>query len=213
MRKSEPPQPEPMLLQKGHTSSNTVDRKKHTRLLGADLYVARLGWNKSRERLGNALTAAVLPAPPTSNYAIPQALHRDAMNEDSNAVLTSSAASLSSTASSSSGSLHDELLDPLPRPSHPNPPTSLDFCAPAASCVRESRPCYRCISYMHSVGIKRVFWTNDDGVWEGGKVRDLVDALDNSMESVADGGPLGNSVFVTKHEVLMLKRMMGEEKK
>ena len=73
---------------------------------------------------------------------------------------------------------------------------------------------------MHSVGIKRVFWTNDAGEWEGGKVRDLVDALDRSMEGVADGGgggtgggggPLGNGVFVTKHEVLMLRRLMGND--
>ena len=66
---------------------------------------------------------------------------------------------------------------------------------------------------MHSVGIKRVFWTNDAGEWEGGKVRDLVDALDNSKEDAASGnqgGPMGNGVFVTKHEVLMLKRIMGE---
>ena len=65
---------------------------------------------------------------------------------------------------------------------------------------------------MHSVGIKRVFWTNDAGEWEGGKVRDLMDALDNTMESAANGnqgGPMVNGVFVTKHEVLMLKRLMG----
>ena len=64
---------------------------------------------------------------------------------------------------------------------------------------------------MHSVGIKRVFWTNDAGEWEGGKVRDLVDALETSMERVGDGqgGPVGNGVFVTKHEVLMLKRLMN----
>ena len=66
---------------------------------------------------------------------------------------------------------------------------------------------------MHSVGIKRVFWTNDAGNWDGGKVRDLVDALDGSMEAVAEGksGPLDKGVFVTKHEVLMLKRIMGEK--
>ena len=63
---------------------------------------------------------------------------------------------------------------------------------------------------MESVGIKRVFWTNDAGQWEGGKVRDLVDALDSSMENAASGGPLGNGMFVTKHEVLMLRRAMGQ---
>ena len=63
---------------------------------------------------------------------------------------------------------------------------------------------------MHSVGIKRVFWTSDAGQWEGAKVRDLVDALDSSMESATQGGPIGNGVFVTKHEVLMLRRAMGD---
>lgn len=59
---------------------------------------------------------------------------------------------------------------------------------------------------MHNVGIKRVFWTNIDGQWEGGKVRDLVDILDG-------GGTPGTeeawSMFVTKHEILMLRRVMG----
>jgi len=76
---------------------------------------------------------------------------------------------------------------------------------------------------MHSVGIRRVFWTNELGEWEGGKVRDLVDALDGAMagsggqdDAGADGtggagGPLGNGLFVTKHEVLMLRRMMGRK--
>ena len=63
---------------------------------------------------------------------------------------------------------------------------------------------------MDSVGIKRVFWTNDGGSWEGAKVRDLVDALDNSMGGVASSAPMGNGIFVTKHEVLMLKRQMGK---
>ena len=31
---------------------------------------------------------------------------------------------------------------------------------------------------MHTVGIKRVFWTNNNGEWEGAKVRDLMDTLD-----------------------------------
>jgi len=76
---------------------------------------------------------------------------------------------------------------------------------------------------MHSVGIRRVFWTNELGEWEGGKVRDLVDALSGAMagsggqdDAGADGaggpgGPLGNGLFVTKHEVLMLRRMMGRK--
>lgn len=75
---------------------------------------------------------------------------------------------------------------------------------------------------MQSVGIKRVFWTNAHGDWEGRKVRDLVDALEQSASpvggsdgegcgaGVGDGaGAGGNGVFVTKHEVLMLRRLMG----
>jgi hypothetical protein len=66
---------------------------------------------------------------------------------------------------------------------------------------------------MHSVGIKRVFWTNDQGKWEGAKVRDLVDALDISYTSDAqEGGKklLESGVFTTKHEVLMMRRLMGD---
>jgi hypothetical protein len=57
---------------------------------------------------------------------------------------------------------------------------------------------------MHAVGIKRVFWTNADGGWEGAKVRDLVEALENGIESDGDGpgtGQENKGVFVTKHEV------------
>jgi len=62
---------------------------------------------------------------------------------------------------------------------------------------------------MHSVGIKRVFWTNAAGEWEGAKVRELVEALENGggLPGKDDGGDMG--VFVTKHEVLMIKRLMG----
>lgn len=199
----EPPQPEPQLLPKGHAgpSSHTVrERKKHPRLNGADLYVTRVGWCK-----GAASTAA-LPSPLSHPAAVPQEATYPVPVEQE---LTLSA----STSALSSGSLHDELNDRNPSPGpdqNSNESTTID-----TSVVRASRPCYRCISYMHSVGIKRVFWTNDGGEWEGGKVRDLVDALDTSMESVASGegatgGPMGNGVFVTKHEVLMLKRMMGQ---
>ena len=63
---------------------------------------------------------------------------------------------------------------------------------------------------MDSVGIKRVFWTNGHGNWECAKVRDLMDALDNICygENSNEGNDLGN-IFVTKHEVLMLRRTMG----
>ncbi|KAK0104687.1 hypothetical protein ONS95_004961 [Cadophora gregata] len=69
---------------------------------------------------------------------------------------------------------------------------------------------------MHAVGIKRVFWTTQNGNWEMAKVRDLVDALESGIgaDGNSDGDGLGigqesKGVFVTKHEVLMLKRTMG----
>jgi hypothetical protein len=66
---------------------------------------------------------------------------------------------------------------------------------------------------MHAVGIKRVFWTNAHGEWEGAKIRDLIETLEMGLEG--DDGENGGGtlrdrgVFVTKHEVLMLKRTMG----
>lgn len=61
---------------------------------------------------------------------------------------------------------------------------------------------------MHSAGIKRVFWTNHDGQWEGGKVRDLVDALEGPASPYGksrEAAPVAGSVYVTKSEVLLLK--------
>lgn len=66
---------------------------------------------------------------------------------------------------------------------------------------------------MHAAGIARAFWTNAHGEWEGAKVRDLIDALEGKRSSSGSGsdedGKEGASVFVTKHEVLMLRRMIG----
>ena len=61
---------------------------------------------------------------------------------------------------------------------------------------------------MHSAGIKRVFWTNAEGEWEGAKVQVLVDALESGGNGDGDERK-ASSLFVTKHEVLLLKRRMG----
>jgi hypothetical protein len=68
---------------------------------------------------------------------------------------------------------------------------------------------------MHSVGIKRVFWTNADGTWEGAKVRDLVDAMEGSVGGGGGGicngvetGQEERGVFVTKHEILRMRQIM-----
>lgn len=70
---------------------------------------------------------------------------------------------------------------------------------------------------MHAVGIKRVFWTTANGDWEGRKVQDLVEALEgvggtsqgHDNDSKSDKPKEGIELFVTKHEVLMLRRVMA----
>ncbi|KAF2799561.1 hypothetical protein K505DRAFT_294350 [Melanomma pulvis-pyrius CBS 109.77] len=177
---------QPMLIPKGRTGQNShsvTERMKHPRLHGADLYVARLGWRStSASDDSNTCcdTSAVIEAESPDNRSGPH-----------------------------TGSLHDELSTP---PSMPKSANDLQTShAKTQPTVLASRPCYRCISYMNSVGIKRVFWTTDSGVWEGAKVRDLVEALDTlGNGKTSDVNTALNSVFVTKHEVLMLRRIMGD---
>nr|OQO26736.1 hypothetical protein B0A51_07715 [Rachicladosporium sp. CCFEE 5018] len=191
-----------ILMPAGQTAkskSNANDRKKHPRLNGADLYVTRLGRHQRyqpRETKVSALLPVAVPDLATDNDTPP--LSRVPST-------SSSSASLAST----TGSLHDELTHSFTSAS----PALKLSSAPDTdirNCIRASRPCYRCISYMHAVGIRRVFWTNDAGEWEGGKVAKLMAALegDGRAEDGVEGG-----MFVTKHEVLMLKRKMWEEGK
>ncbi|KAF1959719.1 hypothetical protein CC80DRAFT_439722 [Byssothecium circinans] len=175
---------QPVLIPKGSSSRSNhsiADRMKHPRLNGADLYVARLGWQTGNNSSKNDICcdADMAPAPePAPSKLKP-----------------------------STGSLHEELLFLTPPSTPPPKPAHVAERQPS---VLASRPCYRCISYMNSVGIKRVFWTTETGEWECAKVRDLVDALDNlgQAESSTVAAALSN-VFVTKHEVLMLRRTMG----
>ena len=103
------------------------------------------------------------------------------------------------------GSLHDELVcKDLDVPEE----DVVEAEQQAFRGIAESRPCYRCVSYMHSVGIKRVFWTTNSGQWEGAKVRDLMDCLaGDPTGSTGDPSSFGDRVFVTKHEVLMMRRI------
>lgn len=169
---------------------SVADRMKDPRLRGADLYVARLGWKKQA-------IAELSPTTSNATHFVP----RDTTND-----LPPSENKMST------GSLHEELnLVSPPKPTvH-----QLPVCEKPS--VSASRPCYRCICYMHTVGIKRVFWTNDKGEWEGDKVSEMMDAL-NLAGSSGDGrgrsggltgGAAGIGVFVTKHEVLKLRRLMG----
>ncbi len=172
-----------------NTKPNVAARTKDLRLKGSDLYVCRLG------SLNTALRHK--PTPPTAkdlNLAPPPTTSLSLSQKSEPLSLYDELSLLSRSASPSSSSMA------LPESEH-----YPEF--------RASRPCYRCVTAMHAVGIKRVFWTNQDGEWEGAKVRDLVEALEVGIEG-DDGAGLGTGqenkgVFVTKHEVLMLKRSLG----
>jgi hypothetical protein len=190
----------------GSSSANNIrNRIKHPRLVGADLYVARL-----------------CNTPPLSSSKVPrknsqprisqsEATCRDDIDD------TSGTSTPSSTSSASTGSLHDELINKEPKPRVSDLATkfssSLDTCENAPpKTAAESRPCYRCVAYMHGVGIKRVFWTNKDGAWEVAKVRDLMDRLDGTAPAgiaAGEDGVKDLGLFVTKHELLMMQRIFG----
>jgi len=111
---------------------------------------------------------------------------------------------------SPTGSLHDELRCQRPHQldTHRVPKKQIVSGRPMAT---QSRPCYRCISHMHAVGIKRVSWTNSDGEWEGAKVQQLVDIFDDPEIPAAkvNAGRNSKALFVTKHEVLQLRAGQG----
>ncbi|KAL8671570.1 MAG: hypothetical protein Q9168_003932 [Polycauliona sp. 1 TL-2023] len=175
--------PQSRIVSKSH---QVAERMKDSRLKGADLYVARLG------KAGNPNHYDCGCQYPSSSAATTNPASSTIKESDANSDKTKP----------QTGSLHDELRFPLPS-EKPKPKVSTGKPAPQEKrlTATHSRPCYRCISYMHSAGIKRVFWTNTKGEWEGGKVREMVDALDGPAEGA---GAMGK-VYVTKSEVLLLK--------
>lgn len=184
-----PIKPQQILITKNKSSTkpNTTARTKDLRLKGSDLYVARLGTSHktpSKNSKSPPSESSELPLPPILPKSPP-------------------------------ASLHDEL-SPLSRSVSPSTTSKANPDDDLRPEIRASRPCYRCVSAMHAVGIKRVFWTTQDGEWEMAKVRDLADALEVGIDGDgnSDGEGIGTGqeskgVFVTKHEVLMLKRTMG----
>lgn len=177
-----PPKPQQILITKNNslnTKAQVTERTKDLRLKGSDLYVARLGNCHATPPVQHRAHTSQIAAPPTPS------------------------------SKSEPSSLYDELSALSRTPS----PTVVPTKPPKKPEIRASRPCYRCVSAMHAVGIKRVFWTNANGEWEGAKVRDLVEALEKGIgDDDAEGlgtGQENKGVFVTKHEVLMLKRIMG----
>lgn len=175
-------------------SNNPRDRTKHPKLRGADVYVARLGSTRSLRECRIA---------PKKNGA--NAKGDVSMRDDDPFT-----APLRTSDKALTGSLHDELLCKEPRvPRSKEAVDEIRRTIIGRENILDSRPCYRCVLYMHSAGIGRVHWTNSEGQWESAKVRDLFDQV--SGTNMCDGQDVNSSsvggVFVTKHEILMLRRL------
>lgn len=186
-----PPKHEAMLIpvaQSTPKAGRVTQRRMDNRLNGADLYVVRQSYK-----------------PQTTKKNV--VLDPEDIDEISSMCTDVSILHVADDLPPRPMSLHDELKCKVSRPSKV---ASRDIpdCEPPlpATC---SRPCYRCISYMEWAGIRRVFWSNHDGEWEGGKVRDLVDALGLDQGNAGGSDQTSASMFVTKHEILMLKKQMG----
>lgn len=219
-----------LLVPKGQTGSScsgVKDRMKNPKLVGADIYVVRLN-NNNNNAASEQNTGSTEKRRKGDRKRGRRQCERqfdgklDADDEEEEQ--SSDACSIASKeflGTTPPGSLHDELTLHKSRSSSSSEENN-DEAAAKTGCggqtdnkqrmVGESRPCYRCVSYMHSAGIKRVFWTNSEGMWEGAKVRDLIDQLEGTMKGDgADAASLGlpsPEVFVTKHEVLLLRRLM-----
>ncbi|WFD42265.1 hypothetical protein MPSI1_000906 [Malassezia psittaci] len=63
----------------------------------------------------------------------------------------------------------------------------------------DSRPCWRCLEWMLWAGIKRVYWTNADGDWNGGKVASLLFGPDDAQTTTSSGAVLV-PVHLTQYE-------------
>ncbi|KAL8781297.1 MAG: hypothetical protein Q9213_006072 [Squamulea squamosa] len=176
--------PQSRIVPKSH---QVAERMKDSRLVGADLYVARLG-KKGR----------------VNHYDCGCQDDKSTAVEERDQLSPDSATSSGPEAKPLTGSLHEELR--FPSPNEEKKPTPKSVSKGEQMTATYSQPCYRCISYMHSAGIKRVFWTNNKGEWESGKVRELVDALEGPVSPDVDGLTTSiGDVYVTKSEVLLLK--------
>ena len=182
----------PMLVPaaKNIPKARKLTQRLDSRLNGADLYVVRQAWqHRTMKR--------------NSQPELKQDDELSTIRSDVSETLSASCLPKGPL------SLHDELKcsPPLPPKLALQKDSQCEPQLPATS----SRPCYRCISYMEWAGIRRVFWTNEDGDWEGGKVRDLVDALGLNEASNGASEDTSASIFITKHEILMLRRQMGDD--
>jgi hypothetical protein len=173
--------------------ANVMQRKVDNRLNGADLYVVRQARKQPQTQKDSGKDTIISkPAEETELASICSSLSNTSIEDAIHALPTS---------------LHDELKCKVPADMKTRNERKKDLNRPLPA--TSSRPCYRCISYMHQAGIRRVFWTNHEGEWEGGKVRDLVDSLGLNDAGHGDADDISASIFVTKHEILILRQQMG----
>lgn len=166
-----------LLVPKGQTGTSSAriglkNRMKPPRLVAADVYVVRLANEPPGSKLDKKRQA--------------QKQKRSEQHQQENEFTgddKGDSCSAPSGLSASKVSLHDELT--CIKNTTSDPPLAYIEAPHHSRVVAESRPCYRCVSYMHSVGIKRVFWTTNEGKWEGAKVRDLVRTWEQKADTWA----------------------------
>ena len=160
-----------------------ADRIIDSRLNDADLYVARLAWKR----------------PQLANFRPRNELQR----QDVELSVSSLSSNLSDRSMSDDrplamGSLYEELsyCSSIISPANPEstaPCNEIEYATSSAMLW--------CISYIQWARIRKVFWTNKEGKWQGRRVRDLANALELGFVTRASGAA---GMFVTKHKVLML---------
>jgi len=139
---------------------------KDQSLRGFDLYEARLRWRKAEDR------------PVSRESEKPQMDVQIGEEVDVRSVRDCQ------PVQSLTGSLHDKLHFYKPKESHWDAQCSRSLAKKPMATLSEPR--YRCISFMHSAGIRRVLWTNTKGEWEGDRVQKLVDDLGDSNSSAGN---------------------------
>ena len=162
-------------------STKILERVKDSRLKGSDVYVARLGWRKTKEALLGlpSIKIEAASASPGKEASIVNPPEEPKVRPPM-------------------GSLHDEISD-LGEVQSTN---EIANESTEHDSICQSRPCYRCTSYMYSVGIKRAFWTNGHGGWESAKIGDLVNniqipASNTGNESFSDPVTTRNRLYIT----------------
>lgn len=164
---NKPIRPEPQQMKTRTTK--TPKNSKHY-LSGADLYVVRIGrCGVSERRMKKKRHAEPVSTEMTWLHPCHDTAHEEPQ-ADSRTVTDS----ILNHSSSSQVSLHDELMCRTRACLPTAPVVDLGHICDKSK-LRASQPCDRCVLLMYHAGIRRVFWTTDDGEWVGGKLATLIE--------------------------------------